>query len=59
MTNPSGDYCDDSTVCALVKQAIALETNYKEMLHQCDEVDMRTRVVALTGTPTIGCHLWG
>jgi hypothetical protein len=44
MTNPSEDNCVDSTVCVLVKQAIVLEKNYKEMLHQGDEVDLRIKL---------------
>jgi hypothetical protein len=34
----------DSTVCLLVKQAIVLDKNYKEMLIQSDEVDIRIKL---------------
>jgi hypothetical protein len=34
----------DSAVYSLVKQAIGLETNYKEMLLQGDEVDIRIKL---------------
>jgi hypothetical protein len=34
----------DSTICSLVEQAIALENDYKEMLLQCDEVDLRIKL---------------
>jgi hypothetical protein len=44
MTNLSDDSRVDSTVCVLVKQAIVLEKNYKEMLHQGDEVDLRIKL---------------
>jgi hypothetical protein len=44
MTSPSNDNCVDSTVCALVKQAIVLEKNYKEMLHQGNEVNLRIKL---------------
>jgi hypothetical protein len=44
MSNPSDDHCVDSTVCALVKHANVLEKNYKEMLHQGDEIDMRIKL---------------
>jgi hypothetical protein len=44
MFDPSDDNCPDSTGCALVKQAIVLETNYREMLLQGDEVDLRIKL---------------
>jgi hypothetical protein len=44
MSDPSDDNSVHSTVCALVKQAIVLEKNYKEMLHQGDEVDLRIKL---------------
>jgi hypothetical protein len=46
MSDPSDDKleCLDSTVCILVTQAIALERNYEEMLHQGDEVDLRIKL---------------
>jgi hypothetical protein len=44
MWDPSDDNCPDSTICALVKQAIVLEKNYKEMLLQGDEVDLRIKL---------------
>jgi hypothetical protein len=44
MSDPSDEIWTDSTICALVKQAIVLETNYKEMLHQGDEVDLRVKL---------------
>jgi hypothetical protein len=44
MSDPSDDHCVDSTVCALVKQAITLEKNYKEMLYQGDEVDLSIKL---------------
>jgi hypothetical protein len=44
MLNPSNDNWLDSTVCSLVKQAIALEESYKEMLPQGDEVDYRIKL---------------
>jgi hypothetical protein len=34
----------NSTICGLVEQAITLEKNYKEMLHQGDEVDERIQL---------------
>jgi hypothetical protein len=44
MSDPSNKNGIDSTVCVLVKQAIVLEKNYKEMLHQGDEVDLRIKL---------------
>jgi hypothetical protein len=44
MSDPSDDNCVDTTVCALLKQAIVLEKNYKEMLHQGDDVDLRIKL---------------
>jgi hypothetical protein len=37
--------CDDNwAVYSLVDQAIVLEKNYKQMLHQEDEVDLRIQL---------------
>jgi hypothetical protein len=44
MSGPSDDHRVDSTVYALVKRAIVLETNYKEMLHQGEEIDLRIKL---------------
>jgi hypothetical protein len=44
MLDLSDDSCLDSTICALVKQAIVLEEHYREMLHQGDEVDLRVQL---------------
>jgi hypothetical protein len=44
MMGLSDDNRPNSTVCALVKQAMALEKNYKGMLHQGHEVDHRIRL---------------
>jgi hypothetical protein len=44
MLDPSNISWPDSTVCSLVKQAILLEKNYKEMLLQGDEVNLRIQL---------------
>jgi hypothetical protein len=44
MSDPSDDNCPDFTVCVLVKQAIVLEKNYKEMLLQGNEVNLRVKL---------------
>jgi hypothetical protein len=44
MYSLSDGNCVYSTICALVKHAIVLEKDYKEMLHQGDEVDLRVQL---------------
>jgi hypothetical protein len=44
MLDASEDNQYDSPVCSLVRQAIMLEKNYKEMLLQSDEVDLRIKL---------------